>query len=221
MGFSLSEFVGKFTGANDQARAASNAANIQSDAANRGIAEQRRQFDALQRLMAPYVSGGTQAFIGQQELLGLRGQYPQQQAIRAIEQSPTFTSMIQQGENSILQNAAATGGLRGGNIQGALAQFRPQILSALLEQQFNRLGGLSQLGQASAAGQGAQGMQTGVNIANLLGNSASALAGGEIARGQQKSGVFGDVLKLGLGATAGFGPAKLAAGAATMGGLLF
>ena len=55
--------------------------------------------------------------------------------------------MVQQGQDAILQNASAIGGLRGGNTQAALAQFRPALLSQLIAEQYNRLGGLSSLGQ--------------------------------------------------------------------------
>jgi hypothetical protein len=59
-------------------------------------------------------------------------------------------ALVSQGEEALLQNAAATGGLRGGNLQGALAQFRPQMLSNLITQQYNQLGGIGALGAQGA-----------------------------------------------------------------------
>jgi hypothetical protein len=53
---------------------------------------------------------------------------------------------------------------------------------------------LVQLGQASAAGQGAQGMATAANISTLLGNQAQARAGGALAQGQMLGGIFGDIM---------------------------
>ena len=197
-----------------QADAAEDAANIQSGAAGQGIAEQRRQFDALQALLKPYTEAGVPALEQQQAFLGLRGPEAQQQAISGLEQSPQFQALQQQGENAILQNASATGGLRGGNVQGALAQFRPQVLNSLIEQQYNRLGGMTSLGQQSAAGVGTAGMQTGTNVANLLGQQGAALAGGEL--GQAKA--FGQILNMpaqflgmqyGAGGKAGVGFGKI------------
>jgi hypothetical protein len=98
--------------------------------------------------------------------------------------------LTQQGENALLQQASATGGLRGGNIQAALSQFRPQLLSSLIEQQYGRLGGMTALGQQSAAGVGTAGMETGTNIANLLGQRGAALAGGELGQARAYSGLF-------------------------------
>ncbi|WP_449405980.1 hypothetical protein [Massilia phosphatilytica] len=37
--------------------------------------------------------------------------------------APRFQALQQQGNDAILANASATGGLRGGNVQGALGQF--------------------------------------------------------------------------------------------------
>lgn len=177
-----------------QARAARRAADVQAGAAAQGIDEQRRQFDVMQELLAPYVQGGTQAFQAQQRLLGLGSPEEQRQAISALEQSPLFQAQVRQGEEAMLQRASATGGLRGGNIQAALAQFRPAMLQQEIQQQFANLGGLAQYGQASAARVGAGAQASGTNIANLLAQQGAAQAGGALAQGQ----AFGQVLGLPL-----------------------
>lgn len=166
-----------------QSRAASKAAGAQTQAAEMGIEEQRRQFDEMQKLLAPYVQAGQPALAGMQNLIGLGGAEAQQQAIAGIEQSPLLQALTRQGEEAILQRASATGGLRGGNVQAALAQFRPQMLQQALEQQYSRLGGLTSLGQQSAARVGTAGMNTGVNVGNLLQQQGAAQAGGALGRG--------------------------------------
>jgi hypothetical protein len=163
-----------------QSRAASKAAGAQTQAAEMGIEEQRRQFDEIQRLLAPYVQAGQPALAGMQNLIGLGGAEAQQQAISGIEQSPLLQALTRQGEEAILQRASATGGLRGGNVQAALAQFRPQMLQQALDQQYSRLGGLTSLGQQSAARVGTAGMETGVNVGNLLQQQGAARAGGAL-----------------------------------------
>ena len=190
------KILGDITGANQAARGAEQAAQTQAASADKGIEEQRRQFDALVQLMSPYVQAGTGALSQQQALIGLQGAEAQQQAMQGFEQSPLFQSLTQQGENAILQSASATGGLRGGNVQAALAQFRPQMLNQLIEQQYGRLGGLTTVGQASAAGQASSGMQSASNISNLLANQGAALAGGQLARGNVGRQIFGDVLNI-------------------------
>lgn len=174
-----------------QRSAARSAAGAQTQAAQMGIDEQRRQFDVMQELLSPYVSGGTQAFQAQQRLLGLGTPEEQQQAISALEQSPLYQAQVRQGEQALLQNAAATGQLRGGNLAAALAQFRPAMLQQQIQQQFANLGGLAQYGQASAARVGAGAQASGTNIANLLAQQGAAQAGGELAAGRATSQMLG------------------------------
>lgn len=185
--------------ANKSAKAASKAADTQSEASQyaadaqaaateKGIEEQRRQFDKMVSMLSPYTSVGQQSLVAQRQLLGLSGATQQKAAINAIENSPYFQSVAQQGENAILQNSAATGGLRGGNTQAALGQFRPQLLNQLVQQQYANLGGLSQMGQASAAGVGAGALQTGSNISNLYSQLGSGQAAAYNAAGQAQAG---------------------------------
>ena len=179
--------VGGYMSSKAQSKAAGQAADAQERVSELGIEEQRRQFDAIQKMLAPFVNAGTGALSGQQDILGLSGAGAQQNAIGAIEKSPQFLALTQQGEEAILANASATGGLRGGNVQGALGQFRPQLLAQLIDQQYSRLGGLTQMGQASAAGVGSAGMQTGNNVTQLLGQQGAAQAGAALAAGNAKS----------------------------------
>ena len=189
--------------ANKSAKAAKQAASTQAEAQGQAIDEQRRQFDEIQALLKPYIEAGkpdlTQPYIGagpgalqaMQGLAGLRGAGEQQAAINQIQQGAQFQELARQGEQGILQNAAATGGLRGGNVQAALSQFRPALLNQLIESQYGKLAGLTQLGstssenllrlgQASAAGVGAAGQQSAQNIGNLMSAQGAAQASGII-----------------------------------------
>lgn len=199
--------------ANKQAKAAKSAAKAQQQSADAGIAEQQRQFDAIQKLMEPYVKSGAGALTGYQDLLGLNGANKSAEAIAALEQSPEFAALIDQGENAILQNASATGGLRGGNTQGALAQYRPAVLSQLINDRYSRLGGLISVGQNAAAGTGNAGVSTGSNIAQLLQQRGAAEAGGALAGGRAQAG-YANALANGIGMYFG----GLGGGMASMGG---
>lgn len=186
-----------------QSRAASKASDAQSQAAQAGIEEQRRQFDEIQKLLAPYVEAGTgaigqfgpyqeagaAAFEQQQALAGILGPEAQQQAISRISRSPFLRNQIETGERALLQRAGATGGLRGGDMQAALMQFRPAMLQQAIEQQYGRLGGLAGTGlgvtemlyrggQASATGQAQMGQSMAGSIGNLLAQQGAARAGG-------------------------------------------
>lgn len=188
-----SNILGSVLSADSASDAAGAAAGAQTAASMEGIAETRRQFEAVRALLKPYVEAGTSALSGQEDLLGLNGPAGQQTAITGIEKSPLFGSLVKQGENALLQNASATGGLRGGNLQTSLAKFRPELLSKLIEQQFSKLGGLTSIGQNAAAGVGNAGMSTGANISRLLGEVGSAGAGAALAGGQANANLFSSI----------------------------
>jgi hypothetical protein len=129
--------------------------------------------------------------------LGLSGPEAQKAYVAEQEQSPIFQALRQQGETSILQNASATGGLRGGNVQGALAQFSPALLNQFLTQKYDQLGGMTKLGQNSAAGVGTAGMESATSIADLLGQAGAARAGSALGVGKALSGPFNLLTTLG------------------------
>ena len=110
----------------------------------------------------------------------------QRAQLAQIENSPEMQMMVEQAEEGMLANASATGGLRGGDTQRSLQQIRPQILNQLINQRVARLTGLTQMGQASAAGTGAAAMQTGAGVANaqMQGTvgAANARAQGQVAQ---------------------------------------
>jgi hypothetical protein len=182
---------------------AKKAASAQTSAANQGIDEQRREFDVMQSILAPYTAGGLAAMDQQGRLLGLAGDDAQREAIQGIERSPGFMESIQQGENAMLQNASATGGLRGGNIQAALSQFRPQMLNQAIQARVQNLGQLSSLGANAASGVGNAAMQMGGNIAKLYGNIGSAQAGSAVAQGQSQTNLIGQLTGM-MGMGGGF-----------------
>jgi hypothetical protein len=186
--------LGSITGATAAARGAQEAAATQAASAEKGIEEQRRQFDMMVELMSPYLAVGAPALTAQQALIGLQGPEAEQAAIDRITGGSRFQELTRQGEEAILSRASATGGLRGGNVQAALGQFRPQLLNQLIEEQYSQLGGLTNIGQSTAVRQAAAGQQTGQNVANLLANQGAALAGGQMAAGNVNRQMFGDVL---------------------------
>lgn len=238
---------GGLIGSQMTSSATRSASETQAGAAQAGIDEQRRRNEAVQQLLAPYVqagggalgayapyqaagagalptlqqyaAGGAPAFEQQQALLGLRGPEAERAAIQRISGGEQFKALTEQGEGALLSGASATGNLRGGNIQGALAEFRPRLLNELINQQYGRLGGLAatggnvagslassglsatgelaRIGQASAAGVGTAGSQTGANIANLLGQQGAATAGGIMGQSQAFNfpGMFGTIAR--------------------------
>lgn len=158
-------------GGRSRRRAARRAAEAQAAAEEARIAQFR-----------PWQQAGAEAISAQRRLLGLAGAEAQQQDVTALEQSPWFQSMARQGEDALLQNASATGGLRGGNIQAALAQFRPQMLREEMTSRLNHLGGLA-----------GQGLRAGEGMAGAFTNQGQAQAGGIISRERVNQDMLGTV----------------------------
>lgn len=194
-----SSVIGGLLSSDAQSDAAEASVDAQTQAAEMGIEEQRRQFDAVRALLQPYVDTGETAMAEYARMLGIGGDDVRQEMTQGILGSPYFSEILGQGEEAILQNAAATGGLRGGNVQEALAGLRSNLLYDMVERQFSQrlggLGGLTNVGQASAAGVGNAGMATGENIANLYGNIGSAQAVGALQKGQTATDVIGSIAK--------------------------
>lgn len=169
--------------------------------------------DKITNRLSPYMTAGDMAFMHQNDLIGINGQGAQTRAYGIMEQNPQFKTLMQQSENAMLQNASATGGLRGGNTQEALAKLRPQLLNQVVQQQLNNLNSVANTGmtanvnlantQAGFAGQN-QNLQTGlanqigqyqnnlgVNQADLGFKGATSLSGFASDYGQNVSGVLG------------------------------
>ena len=179
--------------ASAQKKAAAQATAAQTAANDAGIAETRRQFDLVQKNLQPFMDTGAQANSALSALLGLSGNPAQANAISGIENSAQFGSLVRNGENAILANASATGGLRGGNTQAALAQFRPDMLSSLIEQQIGRLQSGQSVGANAAVGVGNAAQNAGSSVTQLLQQTGAAQAGNALARGTANANTIGGI----------------------------
>lgn len=108
---------------------------------------------------------------------GVSGADAQQSAINQLQQSPLYQSLYRNGVDTILNNAAATGGLRGGNLQHSLANFGSDTLAQVIQQQLSNLGGISGNGMSSAG-----------NLGSLNGNSANAMSNALTQQGSARAG---------------------------------
>lgn len=136
----------------------------------------------------------------------------QQGAIDALMASPLYGSLIRNGENAILQNGSATGALRGGDMKGALANFRADTLAQVIQQQLANLGGIASGGQGAAGSLGALGANAAGQIGNSMTQQGQALAGAALAKGGITAGQWkagGDGLESVLSSIFGGGGIKL------------
>ena len=178
--------------------AAKKAAKAQKAAAQKGISFQQWMFDQTQGNMQPYMDAGANSLQQQQALSGALGPEAQQAAYDSVQNSAGFQSALNQGETSLLQNASATGGIRGGNTAGAMAQYAPQLLNQAIDQRYSQLGGLTQMGQASVAGVGAQRMNMANSVTSGMNNIGNAQAGAALGGYNLQKGFLGDIAGFGL-----------------------
>lgn len=183
----------------EQAGAVDEAAQFGVEGANRGLGKVRATLAQDAKRNALTQQTGQDALNAQRDLLGLNGPEAEQAALTRLMASPQFESMVQQSEEAILANASATGGLRGGNVQQSLAQNRPAILDQILEQQYNRFGGLAAAGQQSGQFQSALGLQGAGMQADLYGQRGAMQAGNVLGQEQARLGARSQFANAALG----------------------
>lgn len=148
-----------------------------------GINTMNANLDYTKGIYQPAIDVLDPSVTAMADLLGLNGGGSQQMSLDGLQSSPLMESLTRNGEEAVLQNAAATGGIRGGNTQRGLADFRSDTFARLIQQQLANLGGLSSIGLGGAgAVTGASG-NTAQAIAQMLGQQGQARAGQQITAG--------------------------------------
>jgi hypothetical protein len=179
----LFSLVGSLFGGGAQKKASKQAEAAQLQYLQDALGEQRRQYDTTRADYQPYLETGKDALGGARGLVGLDGADAQGSAIAALKDSPLFKSMFNTGEEALLQNASATGGIRGGNTQRGLADFGSDTLARVIEEQYGKLAGLAGLGIGATGGAAQAGQTSTQNITNILGQQGQVRAGGILTRG--------------------------------------
>ncbi len=177
-------------GAQNATKTANQARDAQVNANNQAIGTYQNTLNSINQSLSPYTSQGSAATTMEGNALGLNGADAQQKAYDSIQSQPGFQTQLKLGQNAVLQNASATGGLRGGNVQQSLANFAPQLLQQYLGNMMSGWQGLSSQGlNATDTGANAA-MQTGVNVGNAQASNGAAIAGGALARGKAAQGAI-------------------------------
>lgn len=115
----------------------------------------------------------------------------QQAAIDALEASPMYQSLYRNGEEAVLANASATGGLRGGNTQRSLYNLGADTLAQVIQQQIANLGGIAGQGLGAATSLGGLAGGNSAALASLFTGKGDATASGLLSRGGLTASQFG------------------------------
>lgn len=179
----LFSFIGGIIGGGKQKKAAKKAAELQYDAAMKGVAETARQFDLTRADFAPEQQAGNDALAKMRALLGLDGAEGQQAEIDALRGSPLYQSLYRNGEEATLANASATGGLRGGNAQHSLYNLGEDTLSSVIASQLSNYGGLVGVGVGADGAVGNFGANAVAQQNELRNQGAGAKAQYQLVKG--------------------------------------
>lgn len=186
----LFSFVTGLIGGNSAKKASRRAESEQLAYLTRAMDQQNVQRAEDRADYAPYREGGSAGFTSLLDLIGVNGPEAQERALGGIRSSPALASIIDSGTEGVLQNAAATGGVRGGNTQRSLADFRADAFAQEMERQIGRLGGVSGMGLQAVSGGSQAGQNTSNILSQILGQQGQVRAGGLLTRGGINSGMW-------------------------------
>lgn len=151
---------------------AKSSANAANRASQRDIAEQRRQFDITQQNMTPWLEAGRLGLGRLSDLV--RGD------MSGFQMDPGYQFALEQGTQAIDRGAAARGMLGSGARLKDLTRFGQGLANQQYSDYWNRLAGLSNVGQTTGTSLG----QFGANMAGRIGQ-AHQEAGAARASGYQ------------------------------------
>lgn len=179
----------KAYGANQSGKTAAKGFAVGADQAGQAI--DAGYNDAI-KYLSPYAQMGEQTLPFLQSLL----QAPQA-SYSDFFNSPEFAALSQQQESQALRNASATGGMRGGNTQVALASIAPQLAmgwqqqqNQLQQQRFGNAFDLTRFGAGFGQNAAQMAMNRGGQLADYRYNAAT---GGANARAQGQNAMFNNL----------------------------
>ena len=177
-------------GARQVGRAATNAANIGVNAADRATALQQSQYDQTRADLAPYRVAGTNALARLTAGTAPGGQFTKSFGMSDFEQDPGYGFRMSEGLKALDRTAAARGGLLSGATLKGAQRYGQDLGSQEYQNAFNRyqtnrsnilnpLQSLAGVGQTSTN----QGISAGQNFATNVGNLGMGAASNQADAG--------------------------------------
>lgn len=200
--------IGSLTGANKQAKAATQAANTQLEASREATKVQKDMYDQTRKDLMPYADAGRGSLSQLMGQMGQNGYFNQTYDGQDIYSDPSYQFRLNEGLDAVQSGAAAQGGLLSGATLKALQGYGQDMASQEYQNaynrfnadqtnRYNRLSNIVGLGQNAAAQQGNAGAQTAQAVANNTMAGANAQAAGQIAAGNRTANNFGALLGVG------------------------
>lgn len=190
----MSSILGAITGSSS-AKAATQAAQTQSDATKYASDIQKQMYDQTRNDLQPYTQAGVNATNSLSGLLGLNGQ----SSTAALQQDPSYQFRLNQGLDSVQSSAAGQGSLLSGATLKALNNYASDYASTEYGNAYNRLLGVSQMGENAAAQVGNTGTSVAQSVANNTMAGANATAQGILNANNATNSGASNLLGLGAG----------------------
>jgi hypothetical protein len=176
-------------------KAGERAASASKGASQLQAGYQQDALDYMRESQAPFLAaqGGALGRLSSMAENNPYQQVSQQQMINQAMSSPLYSSIMQgqqAGEESILRNASATGGLRGGNTPSSLADFSSNLQNQALMQSYGQQQSLDNQAYNRSIGleQTMLGLPTNTSqIANMTAGIGQTLGQGQIAAAQAQA----------------------------------
>lgn len=167
------------------------AGSQQAGAAKKSAKLQQQQYQQTRADEMPYMDAGKKALADIQNGIAPGGDLVRPFTIDDYHRSPGYNFQMQEGDNAILNNASALGGVRGGNTLRALRQFGQGVANQDFEQsyqdfvanqgrKFGMLDTLAAGGENAASQTGTFGANAATNAGNNLTGAANANAAGAV-----------------------------------------
>lgn len=179
----LFSVIGGLFGGGAAKKASRKAEAAQIAALDRAMGVVNDQYNTTRADYAPFREGGLQGLERLLTLMGFNGADQQGAGLDALRESPMFQRRYQAGQDAVLANASATGGLRGGNTQRSLYNLGEDTFAATLNEELARLAGLTGIGSGATDAVAGFGANRASTVADLFGQQGDARAQGLLTRG--------------------------------------
>lgn len=174
LGSIISAGLGLF-GANKAAKAAEKAAQYQYKAAQEATQLQRDMYNQTRGDLAPWRTGGADAFNAYLGELGLVDGFESK-----FQESPGYQFAVNQGEQGVMNNLAALGMKNSGAALKSLTDYRTGMANQEYGNYLTRLMGASGQGLSAAGQTASAGQNAAAGMANTIQNAGAAQASGVI-----------------------------------------
>lgn len=167
------------------ASSSNKAAKAQEAAAQQQLAVQQQMFNQQKKMFKPYLDAGGNALNAYNYELGL-GEMPE--GYGGYTKAPGYDFRMQQGVDAVNAGVGARHGLNSGAAMQSLNKWGMDYSTGEYDKHVNRLAGMTDMGQNSAAMTGAAANNYAQGASNAYANMGNAQAAGAIGVGNALQG---------------------------------